>query len=185
MLRHSQLFFGRDKSIHDVIEDLRAAALVVIVGASGSGKSSLVLGGVLPNLRSESWAKDFVIVPTFVPGAAILEHLVTSARREVGANRADLAAEVEALRRDPSRLLEMVGGKSSPTLIVIDQFEEVFTLADKSDRDAAIAALAAFLSKGRRNRVILTVRDEFEAQMREHILFSPPCQARLVQNSGT
>ena len=192
---NQSFFFGRDDAIKDVVTALRPVPrahppllsrdaaiteygrLVVVSGASGSGKSSLILGGVLPKLKSEEWASGFRIVPPFVPGTAVLEHLATSVRQGAGAGIVEIAAEVKALRGDPRHLQVMLGREDArPTLITIDQFEEVFTLSDKADRKALTANLARFLEAGQDHRLILTVRAEFENHFNEQILPSFKCQ---------
>jgi energy-coupling factor transporter ATP-binding protein EcfA2 len=167
---NADLFFGRDEAIGEVLKDLRISELVVVAGPSGSGKSSLVLGGVLPKLRNEGWAKNLRFVPPFVPGTALLEHLAANVRRGVGGGGSELAADADALRSDQGRLLALAGGGSAaPILIIIDQFEEVFTLSSKEDRDALLANVAFLLQNQSGSRVILTVRDEFERRVREQV----------------
>jgi hypothetical protein len=58
----------------------------------------------------------------------------------------------------------MVGGaEAPPTLITIDQFEEVCTLSNPADRETLVANLAQLLQLGRDHRVILTMREEFRS----------------------
>jgi len=60
----------------------------------------------------------------------------------------------------------MLGGSAArPTLITIDQFEEVFTLLDEAEREALVANLAQLLESGRGHRVVLTVREEFRSRI--------------------
>src|SRR6185295_14196345 len=105
---------------------VRGAPLVVVLGASGSGKSSLVMSGVLPALAAEgTWR----IVPPFVPGNAVLEHLVEAVLRRGGEPDAGLAAAASALRGNPRSVLSLGGTEAPPALITLEQFEEVFTLS--------------------------------------------------------
>jgi hypothetical protein len=128
------------------------------------------LGGVLPRLGKQGSTSRLDIVPSFVPGTAVLEHLASSVRHNSESNSAIIAADVKAFRSDPQHLYMMMGGKDAlPALIVIDQFEEVFILCDQVDREALVANLARFL-KRERHRLILTVRAEFEARMKEEVL---------------
>ena len=50
--QHAPLFFGRDKEIREVAERLEQRRLLAVTGVSGSGKSSLVMAGVIPMLRA-------------------------------------------------------------------------------------------------------------------------------------
>src|SRR5947199_2221849 len=71
--RDETYFFGRESDTKALLAQVRDSPLVVVLGASGSGKSSLVMGGVLPALRAEGALR---VVPPCVPGNAALEHLV-------------------------------------------------------------------------------------------------------------
>ena len=63
-------FFGRDSSVDGLLAIVHAQPLTLVVGPSGSGKSSLVRAGLVPRLRAEGW-----LVTTAVPGAAPLDEL--------------------------------------------------------------------------------------------------------------
>jgi tetratricopeptide (TPR) repeat protein len=171
-------FFGREDAIKEVVKLLRSVPLVVVCGASGSGKSSLVLGGVLPRLKNQEWAKELRVLPSFVPGTAALEHLATCVRGSADGLPSDLKADVDSLRRDPEHLRRMLGGDEAPaTLITIDQFEEIFTLSTEADRDALAGNLSRLLQGAPRHRLLLTVREEFETKMKERLLGSFHCQS--------
>jgi WD40 repeat protein len=165
--RDPTFFFGREAETQAVVEKLRNSPLVVVTGASGSGKSSLVLGGVLPKIAAEESPLPLDIVPPFVPGNAVLEHLADAVLQARRSDTSKVAAEAAAMRQNPRHLSAMIGGEQArPTLITIDQFEEVFMPGgDPSDRASLAANLAQLLEAGRGHRVILTVRDEFQNQM--------------------
>ena len=155
-------FFGRESDTKVLLAQVRDAPLVVVLGASGSGKSSLVMGGVLPELTAEGTLR---VVPPFVPGNAVLEHLVEAVLRSRGETDASPASMASALRENPRSVLSLVGAEAPPALITIDQFEEVFTLSSVEDREALVAGLARLLEAG--HRVILTMREEFRSRIVE------------------
>ena len=167
--RDRTFFFGREAATQKLLEQVRDAPLVVVLGASGSGKSSLVMGGVLPALREKGATPELRIIPPFVPGNAVLNHLADAVLGIcAGACGDGVAGEAEKLRQDPLRFFAMAGGADAPpTLITIDQFEEVFTLSNEADREALVANLAQFLEAGQGHRVILTMREEFRNRMVE------------------
>jgi hypothetical protein len=129
------LFYGRDRAIQDLQARCAAVRLLVVSGASGTGKSSVVKAGLLPLLREAGHR----ILPVMRPGShplAALEDALTG----VGA---DLSAKA---------------------VLVIDQFEEVITrCTDEAERRAFLARLREVVGdEARIHRVVVTVRSDFE-----------------------
>ncbi len=171
--RNQDFFFGREADIQQLLRQVHESPLVVVLGASGSGKSSLVMGGVLPALTGSEKEPEFVVVPPFVPGNAVLDGLA-KAVLQLRSGGSDHVTEETRLRHTPLHLSTMVGCKSAPpTLITIDQFEEVFTLSTPADREALVSNLGQLLQAGRGHRVILTVREEFRSRIVELLTLSP------------
>jgi WD40 repeat protein/DNA-binding SARP family transcriptional activator len=143
-----------------------AARLLALVGPSGSGKSSAVRAGLVPALRagavagSERW---FVaeMLPGEDPFAELAAALVGLA---AAAPPADLATR---LARDERALLEaaawVLPDERSELLLVVDQFEELFTLVSDEDRRARFlrALRAAATERRSRVRIVLTLRADF------------------------
>jgi WD40 repeat protein len=172
--RDQAFFFGRETDTQALLAQVRGAPLVVVLGASGSGKSSLVMGGLLPAIEAMEGTPELLIVPPFVPGNVVLDHLADAVLRVRGVALGGARDVTARLRQDPSSLLSLVGGAdASPTLITIDQFEEVFTLSDAADREALVANLVHLLEAGRGHHVILTMREEFRTRIVELRALSP------------
>jgi len=164
--REPTFFFGRESDTEALLAQLKKAPLVVVLGASGSGKSSLVIGGLLPALAGAFAPSEPCVIPPFVPGNAALKRLADAVARSSCATVAVSADDVSALRGNPDRLSDMVGGAGArPVLVTVDQFEEIFTLCDQTDREAFVANLAGLLEAGRNHRVIVTVREEFRSRI--------------------
>jgi WD40 repeat protein len=126
-------FFGRDADVQRVVEKLRTAGLVAVLGRSGVGKSSLVRAGVVPALAagrvipgSERW-RVRLLRPTAAPLEELAAH-VGDLRPDLSptAILAELAASGTALRL----LTAGRHGGDEPVLWVVDQAEELFTLAE-------------------------------------------------------
>jgi hypothetical protein len=178
-------FCGRDEAIRELVAKVEAHAFVAVVGASGSGKSSLVFAGLLPALRKESQTRTWDVV-SFRPGMSPLGALAAAfgiAPENAGPAEIDAYLEREAefyrdgdvdtLTRIVDRRLDGAPEKPDRLLIYIDQWEELYAMApaaeDKerfaqhtSDVDKFIGLLVAATSGVRsRATVVLTVRADF------------------------
>jgi hypothetical protein len=74
--RDQEFFFGREADTQTALEQVRISPLVLVFGASGSGKLSLVMGGVLPALAVQETPPALWIIPPFVAGIAVLDLLI-------------------------------------------------------------------------------------------------------------
>ncbi len=167
---HQDRFFGRSGLIASLVARLAVQPFAAILGPSGSGKSSLVLGGLLPRLRagalpsSDTWT----YVPPFVPGPAPLRALALALKPEDVPSGEWVREHVPLLRSDGSHLTRLVEAYTSGTaVIVIDQFEETFTLCpDDEVRTAFIEGLVRLVEdETAPHRVIITLRTDFEPQL--------------------
>jgi WD40 repeat protein len=151
----SAFFFGRGSAddpkspIGELVRKVREHPFVIVVGQSGSGKSSLIYAGLLPALRRER--DRFWNVLSLRPGPAPLRALAAAfnprADDEGAAEYATkITNESDKLRRgDPELLSHMIGqeldqaeGKPDRLLLYIDQWEELYAQApSNSDRERA------------------------------------------------
>ena len=150
-----------------------AASFLAIVGASGSGKSSLVRAGLVPSLKRESpvW-QVHLITPTAHP----LKELAASLTRDSESLTAtttlmdDLARDGRSLDLAASRLLKKVGG-GERLLLVIDQFEELSTACkDEAEKQAFVdnVLMAVAPETAGPTLVILTLRADFYAHCAQY-----------------
>lgn len=191
--RDGRFFFGRERLVEQMADKLADVRLLAVVGPSGSGKSSAVLAGLVPTLQrgalpgSEAWR----ILPRMVPGSHPLSNLARLLAAEfqprintdergleermkaAPETLARLLTEVEPQMNADKRSLEgqtiSVHPRSSvatpPTVLVVDQFEETFTLCTDEAERAAFAAnlLGLAASPEIAHRVILTMRSDYES----------------------
>jgi energy-coupling factor transporter ATP-binding protein EcfA2 len=163
-------FFGRTAECHGLLERLCASSFVAVLGASGSGKSSLVLAGLVPNL-DEGW-HALILAPGPWPLRALADQLATLSR---STGRLQLADDLQV------RLAERTDGLSTAVstlladrpdiatlLIVVDQFEELFTQVAGAPEEVRqqqcqfIANLVDMVQAlGGRARLVLTLRADF------------------------
>ncbi|WP_329337073.1 hypothetical protein OG866_21865 [Streptomyces sp. NBC_00663] len=137
-------FFGRERSTDALLTQLLAAertgGLVMLVGASGAGKSSLLNAGLVPALTEGGRE-----VVQFVPGADPLAELT---RRIPALAAVPDPAEPDFARTVRASVTAWAGGGARPVLIV-DQFEETFTLcADETGRRTFVQLLHAASAPG-------------------------------------
>ncbi|MFJ5310174.1 WD40 repeat domain-containing protein [Streptomyces sp. NPDC088350] len=138
-----ELFFGRDRLIGELGALVRGHRFAVVFGASGSGKSSLLRAGLIPRLQEEAAELGRpAVLRVFTPGARPAEtygHLLAPADGE------------------------------PDSYVVVDQFEEVFTLCrDKAERTRFIDLLLTAREPGSRLKVLVAVRADFYARCAEH-----------------
>ena len=164
------LFFGRRRLIEALIEKTKETRLMFVVGPSGSGKSSLVLAGLIPTLKNGAAleSNNWQYFPRIVPGAEPLKNLATALNKFYRQPGEWVSQQSEKLKQDPRQLLNIIAsGGSEPAVLIVDQFEEVFTLCTNDEsRDAFINNLVALTeAPGPRHLVILTLRTDFETYL--------------------
>jgi len=157
-------FAGRSRLIDQLIARLNPGRFLAVVGPSGSGKSSVVRAGLLPALRAGGAAgSDDWFVTTMLPGPAPFEELETALLRIAPERPVDLLGVLTEGDRGIARgLRHAVPDENAQVLLVIDQFEELFTLADPGVARSFLDALAVAVTEERpRVRVVLTLRADF------------------------
>ncbi len=130
-------FFGRDAEVAEMVDRLRLHRFLAVIGPSGTGKSSLVLAGLVPALRRSGLfgPGDWDVV-VFRPGAAPLDALALARAGDRGDRR---------------------------SLVVCDQFEEAFTIG--RDQTTAFQQQLGELAAAERCWVVLTARADFYADL--------------------
>jgi len=138
-----ELFFGRDRVVEQLGKLVCDHRIAVLCGPSGSGKSSLLRAGLIPRLREEIAAHGHpAVLRILTPGprpATTYGHLLTPAENEPA------------------------------SWVVVDQFEEVFTLCrDPGERSRFMDLLLAARDPAARLRVLIAVRADFYVRCAEH-----------------
>lgn len=163
----ANLYFGRNAAVESVLERLARDRVVGIVGTSGSGKSSLVRAGVVPGVRAGALAGS-AAWPVIVmnPGARPLSELATQLANLTGGNATQLLGDLESDPRALDLTARQLVGDAAPgtrLLLVVDQFEELFTLCrDAADREGfAAAILEATAAPNAATAFLFTIRADF------------------------
>ncbi len=166
----TEVFFGRDGAVHDMLRRLDEQHFLAVLGASGSGKSSLVRTGMLEGLelgliaRAGSWWRVIDIRPGSDPLLALARALcpAVAAPEEAEQMRAFLLGGPRSLVQLASSGLLQPGEN---LLFLVDQFEELFRYRDYDGHQEAEAFVALLLESARSREVpvyvTLTMRSEY------------------------
>ena len=179
----AEFFFGREGLVAGLVARLAEAPLLGVVGPSGSGKSSVVRAGLLPALwKGALPGSRYWKTVVMTPGSHPIEELAVRIPALEGLAAVSLARD---LREDPRALRVAVqrvlrdGVDDARLVLVVDQFEEVFTLCqDEAERRCFIEALLETAVGGRHTLAILAVRADFYGRCAAY-----PALAGLLQDS--
>ncbi|MCD0442812.1 hypothetical protein LO763_04135 [Glycomyces sp. A-F 0318] len=182
------VFHGRERLTAELVD--RAAAslagpgIVMVTGASGSGKSSLiqagllpaVTGGALPAADSEQWPRILM-----TPGSTPLDELAAHLANLTGGDPAGLR---RTLLDHPeqagllARQCALTMDDDARLLLVVDQFEELFTLTDAAERQSFITALLSMADGASRAGalVVIGMRSDFTDRCAAHPELVPVLQ---------
>jgi WD40 repeat protein/DNA-binding SARP family transcriptional activator len=160
-------FFGRTDLVEEIVTRLRGdgvrGRLVLVVGGSGTGKSSVVRAGLLPRVRrgdvpgSQGW-----FVTTMLPGSSPFKELAECLRRVAVADPSGLADRLAEDEAGVDRVLRRLIPGDGQLLLVVDQLEELFTLASGQDQRAFLNGLMhAVSAPDSRLRLVATLRADF------------------------
>ncbi|TVP62359.1 MAG: hypothetical protein EA343_11130 [Nodularia sp. (in: Bacteria)] len=181
----AQYFYGREVVVQQLISDLKQKSFIAVVGASGSGKSSVVQAGLIAQLRrgellpgSEDWW-----IRSFRPGVnplqALSRRLVDSGTEK---EKAYQQMQLEGmLRQGIEEFAHWVRHRPEPMVVlVVDQFEELFTAASCADRQHFLeVVLGALEYVPEKFKLIITLRADFIAPCLE-----VPKLVKLLQQSS-
>jgi KaiC/GvpD/RAD55 family RecA-like ATPase len=160
-------FYGRDAEVGMLLGHLRREQFVLVTGPSGVGKTSLIEAGLIPQLpNSPHWPPGFWVTRTMRPGV-----------RPVQA----LAEALQASQTHPREVLTDLLAAHFPAgrvLLVIDSFEELFTLNDRDEQTRFLAALSA-LRADARCALALVMRSDFYPDLMTSPLWPIPASQRL------
>ncbi len=180
----SPIYYGREEETSDLVRYIANYRFTAVIGASGSGKSSLISAGLIPRLRggaiittetnSRDWRYVYMTPGNDVsPLAALFDGLQT-AFPDNHISPYMLAKEkkqfIESVSTDPNALSIICDGllrevQASPwseVLLFVDQFEELFSLVAEVSRIAFVALLVG-IQASRSIRCVITMRSDYYA----------------------
>ena len=186
---HSQLFFGRDELVKQLYDRVCKPEnlLTVVLGVSGSGKSSLVKAGLIPYLRTNH-PKQWHIIPILRPGefpfTALAKAIVGNT--EINGSKIDAINSLsETLKQAPRQFIDVIANwrqipANTRLLLVIDQFEELITTCKQQEREQFLNFLGEALeAHSQQLCLVLTLRSDFEPRFLDSALKSSWINARF------
>lgn len=137
----SNLYFGRERVIDELEKLAERSKLIVISGASGTGKSSAIKAGMIPRLRSKGWD----ILPVIRPGQE----------------------PMKSLMMEIPDMGDFLNG-NRPAMLLIDQYEELITQClDPNERIDFENLLSFWVQSYPQLRIVISLRSDFEPQFIE------------------
>jgi tetratricopeptide (TPR) repeat protein len=182
---HADLFYGRQRYVAKLRDMIREPGLVVIKGQSGSGKSSLVYAGLLPQLSagalpgSEEWPLA-VFKPGSDPFNALAGALLPLLQSQTGEPPIGMRTLAERLANEDGALAavieQMLKGRpeASRLLMIIDQFEELYTVSQIGVVRLNFQRQLLNALRGGRLSAILTMRADF---IDSNLMYGPLVEA--------
>lgn len=160
-VRRAAFYSGREALVDDVLNRLRKRRALIIGGPSGAGKSSLLRAGLMSRMGTSG-------LDGAMPWSVVL---ITP-----GADPVGRLAEATGITTTADGSVDT--GLADPTVVLIDQFEEVITRCGTTEqRNRFVAAVRELAEIGTTTRVIMAVRSDFYG-----ILGSDPWLAELMAN---
>lgn len=187
------VFFGREFETRTLLERLNPPFAapgfqrsVAVVGPSGIGKSSVLSAGVLAQLQRRK--RDWIIVPPIVPGNRPMSALAAALAASLPGRPVEAtegtsrwhSARVNAIR-------DTLGRRRSSVLLVIDQAEELLTIAGQDECHEFLSVISEMIENDESLWVILSCRSEFLTaflQSSYSQLFSTPFAIGALNRAG-
>jgi hypothetical protein len=145
----TRFFYGRESEIQQMLKHLRQRRCLYVIGPSGSGKSSLIQAGLLPRLhQSQLFPPGFWLARGLRPGAQPIQTLSETIGQPLD-RPAHAVASLLAAHPPAQRLL-----------LIFDQFEELFTQADREEQ-ARFIAIMRTLQDVKECALLIAMRADF------------------------
>jgi len=181
--KDAEFFFGREKFTDELFEMTHHQPLVAVIGASGSGKSSVVFAGLIPRLREEGiW-----LIESLRPKSEPFDELALALVRQLEPNLDGVEKVIkvgklaEGLKKGEVKLHQVASqvleNKSNKRfLLVVDQFEELYTQClDKEEQQSFIDTLLAAVQQ-KSITLVFTLRADFYGYVLSYRPFSDALQ---------
>ena len=156
----TDIFFGRDEEIAALYEMIFQTSILLIYGASGTGKTSLIQCGLAGKFKSYDW------LPIMVRRGNNINASLEKQLSDAGGNDID---EDDLATKDPSKKLTGLGrlikgvyiNNYKPIYLIFDQFEELYVLGTKDEQKIFIESVKEILNADQPVKMIFSIREEY------------------------
>jgi WD40 repeat protein len=172
--KDGDLFFGREEQIEKLYQKVidNKQRLTLVLGASGTGKSSLVKAGLIPKLKQDD--NTWSILPPFRPGESpfkSLNNVLESVKQPLIATSPEATSSDLLTAAEKSLANWFNNNPEAKLMMVIDQFEELITLCKSEEREQFQKLIKNSLATYSDNiHVVITLRLDFEALFQTSVL---------------
>ena len=191
----AELFCGRSEVVASLAQAVKSKPLTALIGASGSGKSSVIFAGLVPRLRQDPNLHYQIV--SFRPGnnpseslAAALASLSQSPEKQDLVSGDRNMAELElflALQQDTGALSRFVKNSvdtQTRLVLIVDQFEELYTLSSGAERQFFLDLLLDAVKSAPAFSLVITLRADFYSYVLSDRPWSDALQG-AIQNLGS
>ncbi|MEP7170427.1 MAG: ATP-binding protein, partial [Bacteroidota bacterium] len=165
----SSIFFGRDEEINALYEMVFQSSVILIYGASGTGKTSLINCGLAGKFQQHDW------LPLMIRRGNNINDSLEKALIDAGGNPASLKDDIKWLDEwsdetetktsalsPVGRSIKAVYQKSfRPVYLIFDQFEELFILGSLQEQELFIKTVQDILQSEQPVKLIFSIREEY------------------------
>lgn len=151
-----EIFFGRDQEIELLYEKTFETNLVLLYGASGTGKTSLINCGLSNKFADTDWFALFV---------RRRENIIESLKRTIHQHATTPIPEDAPIRK---ALKSLFYDHYKPIYLIFDQFEEIFILGDQEEQDEFFQVLSELLRIRVQCTILLSMREEYLAYLSDY-----------------
>ncbi|CAA6806560.1 MAG: Unknown protein [uncultured Sulfurovum sp.] len=174
-------FFGRDEEVKELIKALKLTDITIIIGDSGSGKSSFAKAGVISTYIDDSNNPNLYVIemrPARNPFVE-LARFITKVCNTLDYSQADIGYFIDKVKSEEPQAIQSVFEQlykedNSELVLYVDQFEELFTMCDDKTQKKFIELLL-FLLEHQNNylsiKILLTMRRDYYNLLREYHAF--------------
>lgn len=155
-------FFGREKETAQLFNAVHASNLVLLYGASGTGKTSLVNCGLANRFQTTDW------LPLFIRRGTNINDSLARELRKLSNNSTD---EELPLRH---QIRELYLETYRPVYLIFDQFEELYIMGDQEEQRTFHQTVSELLQAGLQCKILIILREEYIAYLSEFEKIVPP-----------